>query len=97
MNCIKWKTWREYGEVFEDCMSGLRQGCCCPSQCPARERVTDWRIEDANGTPLKDTLGKPLCFNTERQANTVAKLIVNPAKNWLHAVPYIAGTNHKWE
>ena len=98
-NCTNWNVWQEHGETFEDCMAGLRQGCCCPKQCPKRHRAIDWRVESLGGTPLKDSLDRPLCFNTERQADTVAKLI-NPLcrpQQGYRSVPYLAGTDKKWD
>jgi len=96
-NCTNWNVWMEHGEVFEDCMAGLRKGCCCPKQCPKRHRATDWQVVDPSGTPLKDTLGNPLCFNTERQADTLAKLINQTGTAVYRSIPYIAGTDKKWE
>lgn len=92
-NCTNWKMWTEHGIIHEDCIAGLFKGCCCPKQCPKRQRLVDWRIQDRHGVPLKDTTGKTLVFNTERQAEACIKAVGLT----LFSVPYRSNSNTRWE
>lgn len=82
-NCKHWKEWQENGERFGDCMADCMRGCLCPKNCPARERIVDWRVVDRFGMPTDEV------YNTERQADIAAKKM-GPGHE---SLPFVANRN----